>query len=386
MPKVTRVPITGSVLEWAIAESGFGQEEIAAATGAELKDVRRWIAGADLPSLTQFRRLVTKIRRPSATFFLSEPPRRRAPTVAFRHPPGSDRKKLSPTERRHLRAAARLQRGISWVLAELGAPPVELRHVRSPALENAERAAGAARQWLGVSIAAQSRGQPADALQVWRSAFEERRVLVFFLPMGKESCRGFSIFDEHAPLIAINTWWRDTARTFTLFHELGHLLTRTDSACLEGNRSRRAAGDEVERWCEAFAASVLAPWPDVERILRGQTLWEPGQQVRNLNVASTVATELRISLRAAALRLVDNGLLPWELYRSIRPASDHKPPQAGGRGRTRPQRKLAEYGRRTAEVFLEGVEQEVIDRHNVADYLDVSDVELSEIESRLVAG
>src|SRR5207344_1041034 len=97
---------------------------------------------------------------------------------------------------------------------------------------------------------------------------ESKGILAFQFPMGSDSCRGFSLWDETAPAVAVNTAWNPAARSFTLLHELGHLVTRTSSACLEGwGRRRENEGDQHERWCESFAASVLAPWDQVERFL-----------------------------------------------------------------------------------------------------------------------
>lgn len=61
------------------------------------------------------------------------------------------------------------------------------------------------------------------ALRVWREAVEGLGVMVLMLPMGEESCRGFSIWNDVAPLIAINTAWLPEARIFTMLHELAHL-------------------------------------------------------------------------------------------------------------------------------------------------------------------
>ena len=66
-------------------------------------------------------------------------------------------------------------------------------------------------------------------------------------------CRGFSLSHDVAPVIAINTWYRPSARVFSYIHELGHLLRRHDYVCGD-------AGDTaVERWCDSFASAFLLP-------------------------------------------------------------------------------------------------------------------------------
>ena len=94
---------------------------------------------------------------------------------------------------------------------------------------------------------------------------------MFLYPIGEDACRGFSLWDSLAPVIAVNTAWNEEARIFTLFHEFGHILTRSSSACVEVGSTRTLTGteDPAERWCERFAASLLMPDDDV-RLLVGQ--------------------------------------------------------------------------------------------------------------------
>jgi len=54
---------------------------------------------------------------------------------------------------------------------------------------------------------------------VWRGVLEARGVLVLQLSIGKGNVRGFSAWDDHAPIVAVNTSYHPTARIFTLFHE-----------------------------------------------------------------------------------------------------------------------------------------------------------------------
>jgi len=123
---------------------------------------------------------------------------------------------------------------------------------------------------------------------------------VFLYALGKESCNGFSLWHPLAPLIAVSSAWREEARIFTLFHELGHLVTRSDSACIERRVNARPK-DPVERWCELFAASVLSPRTAVERSLGSGAMHT---RVPDLGIASQLAPPARFPLRAATIRLI----------------------------------------------------------------------------------
>ena len=145
-------------------------------------------------------------------------------------------------------------------------------------------------------------------------------------------------------MIAINTAWREEARIYSLFHELGHLATRTNSACAEwrgGTNSRTS--DPAERWCEEFAAALLMPGDAVRRALPPSAR---SGGIQELRVAAGLATRFRVSLRAATIRLIELKLADWSLYRPDPPCGGLWPPGGGGSGRNRLEIKLDEFGGR----------------------------------------
>lgn len=381
-PRGTPVPITGEVLAWAVRESGYTPEAVAEKLGVPPATLREWITESSQPTVGQFRQLATFLKRQEAVFFLPRAPRVAKPRVQFRHPPGVASRPMSPRERLHVREAARLQRGIAWVLEELGDEARELPRVVQ-ARSNAEAAAAQARAFLGVPVAKQREWESASkALRGWRAALEDRGVSVLLLPMRGDAARGFSLWHARAPLIAANTHWNAQARSFTLFHEFGHLLTRTNSVCADVPHRVWDGGDQVERWCEEFAAALLLPWDAVESFLRAEG-WN-GRPIQDLDFPSGIAETFHVSLRAAVLRLIGRGHATWPLYRSIPAASDTKVavPIARG-GRRRYEIALDELGERTARVFLRGVARDAITRDDALAYLDVADTDFPEIEGRV---
>jgi Zn-dependent peptidase ImmA (M78 family) len=90
-------------------------------------------------------------------------------------------------------------------------------------------------QLLGVSIEEQlSWRDEYAALRGWRGAFEQHDLLVFQFEIRGGELRGFSAWDDRAPLAVVNSSAQSPlARTFTMAHELGHLVTRTDASCID---------------------------------------------------------------------------------------------------------------------------------------------------------
>ena len=373
-----RVPITPAVLAWAIAESGYQPVDVAVKLGISEDVLRAWLAGAEQPRLTYLKKLAQVLRRPKAIFLLPEPPDSTRPQVEFRYPPDSEREALNPDELRYLREAARVQRVAAWALAELDEPLLSL-----PAMNvdvSPENAGREIRTLLGVTVEEQLAWEsPSKALQAWRAMLQNLGVLVFQLPLGRNACRGFSLWEERAPLISINTAWNTEARIFTLFHELAHLLTRTDSACIEATVYHRDATDPAERWCERFAAAVLMPWAAIANLLRRECHWTPGKHLADLNAVKLTARRFKTSLRATLLRMIEHDAASWEMFNELPTTADAKRPGGGGQGRSRAQIMLDRYGTRTTHVLVKAMDEDILTRMDVLTYLDIPDDDLDDL-------
>jgi transcriptional regulator with XRE-family HTH domain len=221
MGKATAVPVTPAVVEWAVAQSGMSEAEVARKVRVSPSTLRAWQEGDKQPILTEARKLASVLHRPFAFFLLPRAPETRTAPIQFRHPPNSTRDVLNAVEQTHIREAGRLQRLLSWLRAQTGTSVPYLPKPRAD--ESSESVATKTRAALGFDAETQADWPGAsEAFAESRRLVQAHGVFVFLFRMGKDSIRGFSLWDEHAPLIAINTWWRVEARTFTLMHEYGH--------------------------------------------------------------------------------------------------------------------------------------------------------------------
>jgi Zn-dependent peptidase ImmA (M78 family) len=381
MGRRSTVPITPSVLTWAIEESAYSPTQVAEKIGVSPDELEAWQHGQRRPNLVNFRKLASVLKRTPATFLLPEAPPPSRLKARFRHPAGAKRTGLNPVEARYLREAARLQDATGWIMEQLGEkiPAIPERSLS----DDAEEIARATRQALvGQLRTGPERWRtPAQAFDGWRAALEDWGVLVLLFPMGKESAQGFSLWQERSPVAAVSTAWRDAARLFTLFHEVGHLLTRTNSVCLErvNNRFPKPT-DRAERWCERFAAAVLLPWDEVTALLRRRFDWHPGVLVGSLNVPRAIANHFNVSLRAATLRLIERGAASWDLYTQIPALTEDKQTGGGGGGRDRREIREDQYGERVVGLFVKALGRQVVGRSDVLDRLDLTDSGLSKLE------
>jgi Zn-dependent peptidase ImmA (M78 family) len=336
-------PVKPAVLGWAIDEDGRELLELADALKIDVDLLDGWVSGDSAPTRGQVSELARVLRRPRAMFFLPQPPADATLPSSFRHPPGVART-VSANVRVIVRQSRHVQQAVAW--ARRDDTPVDM-----PLFVMAETdpatAAAATRSWLGMTNKAQlSWKSDRLALDGWRTTFEARGLLVFTIQIGKDEVRGFSAWDDRAPLVAANTSGvSPAARIYTLAHELGHLACRRDATCLEPEDDGAVLDKaDVERWCEQFAAAFLMP-PDLIQEIATKRGIVPGGA--GLDDVKQVMLRCRVSARAAANRLIDLGFAERSLYPAVLKTFVTKPRKDGQpTSPPRPVARLRAYGPR----------------------------------------
>ena len=368
MPRATYIPITGSVLRWAIDESGLSDNEFAQKVRTESDDVQDWIDGQAQPTKTQFSAIARTLKRPSAAFFLPEPPQHLNLPPPLRRSVGARNRELNAQELREIRWARRLQQIVAHLREEDGTGVPQLP--RFAPTDAPSRAARDLRNRLDVPLARQTQWpSPGAAFSGWREAVEGTGVLVLLLQLGPDAIRGFALWHDAAPLVAVNTTFIPQARAFTLFHEIGHLLLRQDAASDEhiGRSTRLTTGYGVERWCETAAAAVLLPASTIRAAVKKETSSEEAYET-----ARRLASRFKVSVRAAAIRLMELDLAPRDLYGLVVSKSsqlDRPQTRGGGGGRSAAQTRIARVGRAAARSVVNAVAANRLSERDARDYL-----------------
>jgi hypothetical protein len=133
MPRAMLVPINGTVLAWAMEQAGVDDLELADRVGTSPDVIEQCRVGEAQPSKTQFRRLVSRLRRPSSIYFLAEPPEHDPALRAFRSPPRTTvERHLLDEELRAIQTVERLQRWRAGFVSQRGDDPVDLPPVGQP--------------------------------------------------------------------------------------------------------------------------------------------------------------------------------------------------------------------------------------------------------------
>ena len=97
--------------------------------------------------------------------------------------------------------------------------------------------------------------QKNQVFNFWRGLLEENGILIFQTTgISLDTFRGLSIHHDELPLILVNGTDSAAGRTFTLFHEVAHLISRTSGLCV-----LRESVDEEALANSFAAASFLMP-------------------------------------------------------------------------------------------------------------------------------
>ncbi|MBO0609366.1 helix-turn-helix domain-containing protein [Myceligenerans salitolerans] len=366
------MPITGTVLQWALRDRGLDVRSAAEATGVTPATIRAWIAETKAPNKGQFNSLVKLLGCKPSFLFLPEPPRRpRDHAVEFRKYSGAPSEVPAETSEAVRRAASVLKVSL-WLAGRREEdsqrpPPVP----RAQSDEDPEAIASQLRSWLNWSLEEQTNSGTTDtsAAKALRNAIQRRGVLVLHMTMDEGVTRGFSLHENDEALIAVNTRDHVRARMFSYAHELAHLTLRDDSVCLT------RSNDGIEGFCNRVAAALLMP----QAAFRNAVTEKVRGRVSTVEDAKKIRNYFRVSIQAAAIRAETLGLAPATLYQQVLAEADKKIP--GGRytpgtERTKPRIRVDQYGWSFVSSVLDAEESGTLKRSQVLDLLKLSDKEL----------
>ena len=301
------------MLVWARERSGHSLTQVAAALKKSPGLIESWESGEATPTYAQLEDLAYRIyKRPVALFFFPEPPDEPDPERSFRTLPGFEIEALEPDTRFKVRQALALQASLYDLNDGVNrADRKVFRELEVHSSDSAIEMAAEARAFFGITTETQSSWRNTDvALKAWRVAVEGAGVFVFKNTFKQRDVSGFCLYDPEFPLIYLNNSTARSRQIFTIFHELAHILTRTNGVTKRSDRYiSRLRGDSrrIEVFCNQFAAEFLLPTDLVQQFTSRHVNDERVQQI---------AQTFNVSREVVLRRLVDLGLVSKLHYES----------------------------------------------------------------------
>lgn len=301
------LPITPAVVRWARERAGYSIED----ARRHFRKIPAWESGEDAPSYPQLEQMAEKFKCPVGVFFFPEPPDLPPVEGSFRTLTADDFAEIPRTVRTFIRRGQAMQLNLSEL--NDGKNPAErmiTRDLAFSANDSIDSIARAIREYLGVSIAEQSRWRnPETALENWREAFAQVGIYVFKDAFRSDEYFGFCLDDNQFPIIYVNNSSTKTRQIFTLFHELGHLIFHTSGIDRVDDRFLRHIADEyrkIEIICNGLAARILVPEEEFNLVLSGVRA--------DRNSATQIAEHFAVSREVIYRKFLDRGLINAEEY------------------------------------------------------------------------
>jgi len=142
-----------------------------------------------------------------------------------------------------------------------------------------------------------------------RSALESTGIFVHcFTDVDVEMVRGISIYDASMPIIGINNNDRYPAQTFSLIHELVHVIKRQSTMCNDMFSGNSENTEEI--FCNAVAGELLVPTDSLTLILKKRNL----SNELSIDDISAIARIFSVSKEVITRRLYDCGRIKKHTY------------------------------------------------------------------------
>lgn len=206
----------------------------------------------------------------------------------------------------------------------------------------------------------------------WKEKLEEKGVFVFttskykgWSNINKALFRGLAIYHSTLPVIIINDSDAKKAQSFTLFHELGHLL-RKESAIDDWDDHHQ----QVERWCDELAGNVLMPIEPF-RAAAGD--------INDLDAVKSIAKNFKTSAYSCLVRLRQLRIIEQANYTAFETQLKDEYAKlqkklresSGGPARNRSQEVLKQYGKIYANALFQAYHNKEIGLHKLCQAFDL---------------
>jgi len=362
------INVNHEVLVWARESLALNRAQASESTGISPKLMVQLESGEKQPTLEEIKAFSKTYKRTIATLLLNKPPKEK--------PLPTDRRTINSKELGQfhektimaVRKARALAQSFVELREEMGVPFPKFK-LSVSIQDNPQEVAGEIRQLLQLD---EIRGieNIRFALEAYIEKVETLGIAVFQLSLTQDNLRGFAVVDDVIQIIGIKRGGEQAhSKTFTLFHELGHILLNEGALCdLSFNPQW-----EIEKWCNAFSAEVLVPTSEFLRMglvrkyqTQGQKLWEKKDLV---DLANYFHVGPLVMLRS----LLENGLTTKAFYKEKH--EKWNKPQFGRaknpEGRNLAKEAVQEKGKTYIGLAFKAFDQNRINIKDLSDFLGV---------------
>jgi len=208
------------------------------------------------------------------------------------------------------------------------------------------------------------------ALEAYIEKVESLGIAVFQLSLTQDRLRGFSLTDEAIPVIGIKRGGEaPTAKIFTLFHELGHIILNEGGLCDLSEKTTI----EIEKWCNAFSGEIIIPSAELLQMNAVLEQKQAGNKIWRLKDLAVLGNYFHAGPLAVLRSLLENNLTTATYYNEKHQAWN-KPSFGRSKhpeGRNIAKETIKEKGRTYISLAFSAFDQNRIDLKDLSDFLGI---------------
>ncbi len=307
--------VNPDVIRWAREKAGFTIEEISLKLNKKASIIEEWENGISLPTYNQLEDLAYRFyKRPLAIFFFPDPPTEEDLEKSFRTMPNVEIENISPNVRYLIREAEYLQITLNDINNQKNPFDKNIfKDISVSINSNVVSVIEEIRRYLEIGLNDQIAWKSNyEALNNWRDAIEKSGIFIFKNAFKQDDISGFCLYDSEFPIIYLNNSNSFSRQIFTIFHELFHLLLKSNDISKNTNEYLSLlSGDElqIEILCNKFASHFLVPPQDFDsRIPQGQI---------DIKIIEKLAKLYHVSREVISRNFLNRGLLTQYEYEEL---------------------------------------------------------------------
>lgn len=306
--------VNNHMLVWARSNTPFvTTSEVQDIVKIDSSKIDEWEKGTDFPSITEAKKLAKLYKVPFASFFMSEPPK-------IEPRPYTDRRTYNSTVYREMSyelwsEIGRIIGNREKMIDVIDKDDEDSEYEPLPEFDASatiEDIANEIRKFLGVSLPFKNKSAYKSSYNFYRAILESKGIFVAQITgISLEEMKGISVYYDEFPIIAVNNKDYERAKTFSLMHELAHLIRRSSSLCLIDFSERN---DDEEKLCDKIAAEILMPADTFKNVIasfyKTYTCWSN-------ECLNNIADKFGVSVFSVIRRLYDVGAINKVQYLTI---------------------------------------------------------------------
>lgn len=362
------IEINRKVLIWARESLALSRNQAAEKTGISVKKLIQLEEGEKKLTLNELKTFSKAYKRTIATLLLREPPKEKPLPADRRTIDSKDLGNFNEKSIMAIRKARALAQSYIELQNEMGIKIPKFSFFASIS-DSPQEIAIKLRQFLTLDEVREIKNIN-HALDAYIEKVESLGVAVFQLSLTKDKLRGFSLTDEAVPIIGIKRGGEpSTAKIFTLFHELGHIILNENGLCDLSEKTTI----EIEKWCNAFSGEVIIPSAEILEMKIVQDQIQTNNKIWRLKDLAILGNYFHAGPLAILRSLLENKLTSTAYYNERHQAWNRptfgrsKNPE----GRNIAKETIKEKGRNYISLAFSAFDQNRIDLKDLSDFLGV---------------